>query len=439
MLKEKKWYFSVKSKGSNTFIKDRQTRKFTDRAVSIGETADCDIRFDDSDHLPEYYASILLNDDGQSWRIVKRTAHIDITIDGKGNIGYAQQLSDGDVIRFGGQEVALLFKTRHDDRYDEEDGGTPKTWLWAAAIVACAIIAGSLLINQKQVNTISEGDVAALEESIMLVRVDSVQQLLYAEDNEELQRPTLVLTGDIPTGTAFLTTDGRLVTARHCIEYWLGRNLDLTTKVAELKDDDVVKWAIETESYNQTHEDTMKMKVYFSVYDFMGDKKFAFASTDPQVHINTEHDGIFQLADFSDDYYWRSIRPYFNNKEMALGDVVWIDIEEKGKVKIASMKEVRGMQRGTQLMICGYPMTGTDDRKVIFSRGTLVREVSADNENLFVESNINHGFSGGPLMMKSGNDVVAVGIVSRVDSVSSGLYKWAVPVTEIQKGDSKDE
>ena len=56
-----------------------------------------------------------------------------------------------------------------------------------------------------------------------------------------------------------------------------------------------------------------------------------------------------------------------------------------------------------------------------------------NNENLFFESNINHGFSGGPVLMKSGSDVVAVGVVSRVDSVSNGLYKLAVPISELKR------
>ena len=68
-----------------------------------------------------------------------------------------------------------------------------------------------------------------------------------------------------------------------------------------------------------------------------------------------------------------------------------------------------------------------------FTEGTLRRNASAETENLFFESNINHGFSGGPVLTKSQGSIMAIGVVSRVDSVSSGLYKWAVPVTEILK------
>ena len=118
---------------------------------------------------------------------------------------------------------------------------------------------------------------------------------------------------------------------------------------------------------------------------------------------------------------------------MELGDILWIDsLDEKGKVGLANSTQMEKVKGGTQLMICGYPMTGIGDKRMVATEGTIRRLASADTENLFFESNINHGFSGGPVLMKDGNNIVAIGVVSRVDSVSSGLYKWAVPVTEVR-------
>jgi hypothetical protein len=59
--------------------------------------------------------------------------------------------------------------------------------------------------------------------------------------------------------------------------------------------------------------------------------------------------------------------------------------------------------------------------------------------NLVFESNINHGFSGAPVFAKIGKEILAVGVVSRVDSVSSGLYKWAVPVTAMKKSKGEED
>lgn len=433
-MKEQRHYFSLRFKGGNAYHQGGKRRKLTERIINIGETADCDVRYETDCEQPEYYASIIRNEDGKSWRIVRRSQHIDVSLAGKGSIGYAHPLTDGDIIQVEGQAMTLSFHTHYDDRYDEEE--QPNVWQWAVAglIGLAAMMVMALMMGGKK-DGISTADVEPLEASVYWVRVDSVRRILVAEGREEWMPPTKVLEGEAPTGTAFLTTTGQLITARHCVEYWMGTHLDLTTKVADLQKDDVVRWAIETETFNQTHESeaVKKLQVFFSIYDFMGNKKYSFDTTDRRVHINTDNDGIFLLADFSQNSYWRSIRPYFTDRKMELGDILWIDsLDEIGKVGLANSTQMEKVKGGTQLMICGYPMTGIGDKRMVATEGTIRRLASADTENLFFESNINHGFSGGPVLIKDGNDIVVIGVVSRVDSVSSGLYKWAVPVTEVR-------
>lgn len=440
-MKEQKHYISLRFKGDNAYHQNGKHLKLTERIVNIGETADCDVRYESENLKPEYYASIIQNEDGKSWRIVKRSQHIDISIAGKGSIGYAHHLADGDIIQFDTQSMTFSFHSHYDDKYDEE--GQDSTWLWAVAglLGLAAIITMILVIGNRQEGIIAE-DVEPLEESVYIIRVDSVRRLLISNGEKEPIPPTKVLEGDAPTGTAFLTTDGKLVTARHCVEYWIGTNLDLTTKVADLDENDIVRWTIEAETFNQSHENdsVRQVQVFFSIFDFMGNKKYSFASTDNQVHINRDKDGVFMLADFSQDYYWRSVRPYFEDRQMELGDILWIDgLKERGMVEMANQEQIDNVKNGTKLMICGYPMTGIGDKQMTFTEGTIRRNASAESENLFFESNINHGFSGGPVLMKDGNDVVAIGVVSRVDSVSSGLYKWAVPVSEVKSKELKNE
>lgn len=443
-MSEKKWYISLTCKGSNAFHPDGQRLNLTERTINIGESADCDVRYENDDFIPEYYATILKNDDGKSWRIVKRSPYVGVSIVGKGPIGYATALNDGDIIQVDGQPMSLLFHAHHDELYKEDNSRGGK-WLRPgviAAIVLAGVVALAYALSREE--PISEQDVAPLEESVYQLRVDSVQQLLLTANSEQLLRPAKVLSEDVPTGTAFLTTDSIMVTARHCVEYWLGTQLDLTANVDAMGDDDIVKWAIETETFNQTHEgdSVMTMRVYFSLYDFMGEKRYTFSSTDPQVHINTSHDAVFLLGDFNEEYYWRSIRPYFVEREMELGDILWIDsLAEKGKVRLASGKDVKKLRNGTRLMVCGYPLTGIGDKHFTSTGGIMRRETKAKTENLFFESNINHGYSGGPVLVKTSGGIAAVGVVSRVDSVSSGLFKWAVPVTEIKlkKGGNDNE
>lgn len=438
-MKPKKHYISLKIKGGNAFYPHGRLLKLTDRIVNIGETTDCDVRYESNGLQPEYYASIIRNEDGNSWRIVKRSQFVDINIAGKGIVGYAHQLADGDLILFGDQLMGLCFHSHDDSHYDEEGQSSIWKWSLAGVLSLLALVAFALGISNKQDNFCPE-DVEPLEESVCIIKVDSVRKILVTSGKEEWIPPTKSLEGDAPTGTAFLTTDGKLITARHCVEYWIGMDLDLMTKVENLRDDDIVKWAIETESFNQTHhpDSMMQLRVFFSIYDCMGNWKYAFSSTDEQIHINRDRDGVFLLADFNNDYYWRSIRPYFANRQMELGDVLWIDnLPEHGMVKVASEKQMLEIKNGTKLMICGYPMTGIGDKRMTFTEGTIRRSAAVHDENLFFESNINHGFSGGPVLMKVDGDVMAIGIVSRVDSISSGLYKLAVPISEIDSNYEK--
>ena len=433
-MKEQKHYFSLRLKGGNAYHQQGKRLKLTDRIVNIGETPDCDVRYESDGEQPDYYATIILNEDGKSWRIVKRSQHIDISIAGKGTIGYAHQLSDGDIIQFSDQSMALCFHSHYDDKYDEDEKKIPWQWVVAGVLALMAMMAVAVVFGNKR-GGISNEDVEPLEESVYIVKVDSVRQVLVANGVEECIAPAKVLAGDAPTGTAFLTTDGKLITARHCVEYWIGTNLDLTTKVAALGEEDIVRWAIETETFNQLHDkdSVRQLQVFFSLFDFMGNKKYSFTSTDKQVHMNKDKDGVFMLADFTQDYYWRSVRPYFKDRQMELGDILWIDgIKEEGKVSLAGPEQMQNVKNGTKLMICGYPMTGIGDKRMTFTEGTIRRNAQTDSENLFFESNINHGFSGGPVLMKAGSDIVAIGVVSRVDSISSGLYKWAVPISEVR-------
>lgn len=425
-------YFTLTPRGSNTFHKEGESLSFSDRIVNIGETSDCDIRYESAEAQLGYYASILRNEDGESWRIVKRSSHARILIDGQGNIGYAYQLKDGDIIRFENQPMSLTFRIHREKSSDD----WRKRRIWQACIAACFILATVLTIwltSGNREDVIKAEDVAPLEESIYMVKVDSVYWIKIQNGAEEVLS-TKILTDDAPTGTAFHTTDGRIVTARHCVEYWITKNIDLTTNINELPKDDIIRWAIETETFNQTHApDSSKcLRVFFTLYDFLGNRKCSYSSTDKTVKMRTERDGIYQLADFSNDYYWRSIRPCFVDRQMELDDILWIDsVGEGGKVRLANDSDLEQVQNGMPLVIFGYPMTDKGNKRIIFTEGTIRRSTSEDNTMLSFESNITHGFSGGPVLMKSGGDIVAIGVVSRVDSISSGIYKSAVPTTEI--------
>lgn len=434
-MRQPRHYFTLLCKGGNSHHASGQRTSWTDATVNIGETADCDVRYDSGDYEPCRYATIRRTDDGTGYQLISRSPYVEVSLQGKGPVDYAAMLADGDIIQFEGQTMTLLFHQHYDSHYNTPGSNRTMLWRWAVVVVLAAVLIAVLGYRHAQPAPIAMADVEMMESSLFMLRVDSVQHRLIANGHEQDLHPTKVLLDNAPTGTAFLTTDSMLVTARHCVEYWIGANLDLTACVADMPADDIVRWAIETETYNQTHtqrgQPKMVMRVFFSLYDFVGQQQYAFCSTDSCVHISRRHDAVYQLADFDSTYYWRSIRPYFSKRDMVLGDVMWIDgMPEAGLVAMPTAQQAEQLHSGTSLMACGYPLMGLGEKRVVFTQGMVSQMAQF---GIGFEANINHGFSGGPVLMKAGDEVVVAGVVSRVDSVSSGLYKWAVPVSEIME------
>lgn len=433
----KKYYYSLKCKGSNSFHHKGKVYKFSERTVNIGETSDCDIQYEPGKYQPEYYATIIRNDDSKSWRIVQRSEHVQTSIMGKGSIGYVHQLSDGDIISFDNQGMSLSFQTHNDNMFEKDRSHVILNWILTLFI--CGLFSSLFIFNQNnKEEIISEEEIAYLEESLFLLRVDSVCHIQIYPNGKEKVLHKKVLSEEIPTGTAFLTTDGRIVTARHCVEYWLGMPLDLTSNVMDMSDDDVIKWAIETETFNQENSKQADGRqfvfVSFTLFNTIGTPVYSFSTRDKNIHMCKENDGVYLMSNLSDttNHYWRSIHPYFENKDMALDDILWIDnLHEKGKIKLADKEAIEGIKRSSPIIICGYSLNESNDRQIYVASGTITKKVASLKENLFIEANINHGYSGAPVLRKLNNEIYAVGVVSRVDSTSGGIYKWAVPISMI--------
>ena len=51
-MSDKKWYISLKCKGSNAFHPEGQCLRLIERTVNIGESADCDVRYENGEFKP---------------------------------------------------------------------------------------------------------------------------------------------------------------------------------------------------------------------------------------------------------------------------------------------------------------------------------------------------------------------------------------------------
>lgn len=448
-------YYSIRFMEGNAFHAKDDVLNTSEDVLNIGEYSDCPIRYEASDgYEPEYYATIIKNEDGEGWRIVKRSQFIDVEIAGNGGFGYVHQLKDGDIIGFGDGRMSLQFNLHQEGDYSDVGikiiHQTNYRLLYAIVALVCVVGAGvGYLLYDRWNQTDLHQDVKAYGSSVFLITADSVQLVKLYDGKEEQVGETkdLTYTGEREIGTAFLTTDGKLITARHCIEFWLNRKINGITNVAGLDEDDIVKWAIEVSTYMSCHDEqndtVMALKTYCSVYqpDSLDSPLFAFHSLEPRVHINYAHDKFDPIPDYSGNYYWRTIIPKGNKREAELGDIAYIDVEEKGTIELADSTQLSSISEGTAIVFLGFPQNGIGDRRLMYEDGNITREVTEGviDQNLYVKGEINPGFSGGPVMARINNKIVAIGVTSRVDSISNGVYKWVVPVSEIEEMRRREE
>lgn len=443
-----KSYYSLRLLGSNAFHAKGDVLRTTNSVLNIGETGDCEIRYEPGPYEPERYATIVANEDGQGWRLIQRSEHVSAQIAGVGGFGYVHPLKDGDVISFDGQDMELEFHIHHDSNYgktglviEQHVGRHAIRGMVVTVMVVALLLVGLFYFlrpQEKQLG-IPYDDLKGYLSSVYIIRVDSVQWVEVAKGDTTLLRPTKVMEDDAIAGTAFLTTDGKLITARHCIEYWIGEDFDLTTKVNTLADDDIRKWAVLSEKFMQERDNeevAQQLCVFFSIYEeqMPDEPVFHFASTDANVHINRYHDGILPLSDFSEDYYWRSVTPYYNNQEMELGDIVYIDVNLQGTIVMADSAMVAQLNQSSSVAVLGYP-NNSSGKKATYAAGS-VKENRADSlvrvsPDIQFDANIMRGFSGGPVFIKTNDRIYVAGVVSKIDT-DNGIYKKAVPVTEIE-------
>lgn len=437
-------YYSLRLKGNFANKSTGDLIKNASTPLTIGESADCDIQFDsDGKYAPEYFATILPNDDGKSWRIIKRSPHVDVNIVGHGGWEYVCNLTDGDIITFGNHQNELRFHTHYDENFNGSLSTTPRPqrhWFYIAIFIAILgiFIASNYVLRNNNQQALNLDDVKNnLQSSIYMIKVDSVEHL--ENDNGRITTlSTIKPQSETIYGTAFLTKDSLLVTARHCVEYWLGEPISLDTRINNLDDDDIVRIASLIETFNQDHADTtikQQLKVYCSVVPHDSPNSapiFTFTSEDDSVYFDTSRDGIVTLDDFVNRYYWRTITPYFNRRDMELGDWLVVKVPQQGAFELADTTIINQMHPNEALAFLGFMEneTGIGGFEVESGNLKLWDKATAGEVNLSHSGNISHGYSGGPVIMQQDGKYYVIGIVSKVDDRNQNL-KRSVPIQVI--------
>lgn len=440
-------YYSLRVLETNAFHAKDDLLKTTNRVLHIGETSDCGIRYEAGEFEPERYASIVENEDGKSWRLIQRSQHVRAKIAGSGGFGLIHQLKDGDVICFEGQDMELEFHTHFDSSYGKEglviehvvieQPSKNKLLYFMLSGILLVLCAMCIAMFYQRPPNITYNDLEKYRNSVYLIRVDSVQWIAVYHGDTIMLGPAMIPERGCPVGTAFLTKDRKLITARHCIEYWIADDIDDILRTR--KPDIIRKWAILSESFTyprRENTDSVQMlRVFFSIHkpDETDQTVFTFTSTDSCVHINRFHDEPMEFGDYDNLYYWRSIHPEPGDPDRELGDIVCIDVDIAGDIELADSAMIAALNQSSSIGIFGLP-GNLSGRSIKHALGHIMENRNdttvGTNPDIQFDANITNGFSGGPVFVKAGNNIVVAGVVSKIDT-ENGIYKKAVPVTEI--------
>ncbi len=398
----------------------------------IGQTEGCDLRLPNhTQYEDEIFAKISRDSNGNGWHLVRLTQYYPLYVNGH-PVNRVHYLSDGDVIEIPGN--IIRFKVREGEQTTATVTHVHSSRKALAAIGA-AIAIGFGLVGYQLYDAQKERLTSSMKQeiisSLFTTRVDS----LHLMSGDSVAASYIYASG--PVGTAFLTTDSLIVTARHCIQPWLNTVAPHDYGRLSGMTDWPVQKALYVETLNQlSGEDSLRLVSYITLTDESG-RTIALSSDD--FAINTLSDDIVELGSYDTPLYWRSISHRYTRRDMMLGDIAVAKTDKEGAIHLADSLDLINLlaHRGVTLTFAGYPASGVTGNRLDFKTDELrlpLEEMPEAPGRYFMlahEGALTPGFSGGPVIVRGGLGYKAVGVISVVDE-RNGNRSYSVPVSEIK-------
>ncbi len=459
-----KRYYSLRFERSDALHHAGEQVLNADNLLHIGQTEACEVRLtNESQYEDAVIAVIKKRDDGSGWNLIRISPYQEheVRVDGT-SINYVHLLEDGDRIAFEGQRQELVFHIHEDEQYTSNKilsvgntaSRTVSIWLTVVSLVLLGF-AAHVLYNRPMSNSMIE----SAQQSVFQISVDYIELVECRGDSTFVKKVAHKGTDfSEDFGTAFLTTDGCLVTARHCIEPWL--NLPEGTKMdtAEPSTPLPVKMALEAVTRNiraesEGNDSTRWVMVSHCLLSrHENSDSILMRPLSTQFEMNISRDNIVEYGDFSHQYLWRSIKVRPRRSDMMLGDIAFLPHaadslpKTKGNIRMATKEEIHKLcgNANRQLVIMGRKSIETEDKQVQSPEAHLKLKLKEDNYEggypnsvIAHDGGIDHGFSGGPVLTRIGfNGWCAIGVVSVTDKNNDNWY-YSVPITEIDRMKTK--
>jgi len=421
-------YYTLKWKEGT----DRQVRTVSaaDNLIRIGQREDCEVRLsNDGDYADELFAVIKPDKAGNGWLVIPVSPFVKTLVNGS-EAGLCHYLKSGDYISFTDTDSEISFETRKGEFDGTLNSGSDRlSRRWVYALTGVVAVVALFTVYAVFAPQIREQLVAsalnATDGSIYKINADSVFLVRTTAEDETIVRRTTVST----PGTAFLTVDGDLITARHCIEPWLNY-----TDFGKMIGDDPslpqpVSFALFAESYNWLHDNDTSYRVVSkcSLFDPSGALVKEILSDD--FSCDRSRDDILELGGFNNTLFWRSISAGFGRKDMMMGDIAVIrHFGTSGKIQLLPEDRMQSLLKaGRKLYFRGFPVRHQNSGMEKMEKDLLSDYVTG---HMISHEEAEHGYSGSPALVVDKGKVFAVGVLSTLDDGGTGCA-YSVPITEI--------
>lgn len=445
-MEETKTYFTLRYCHTDNQHKAGERIAASTNEVRIGQQEDCDIKLaNNTAFADETFAIVRPRKDSNGWNIIASSEYIKTIVNGT-EVKMIHQLNDGDHITFSESSQELLFNIHTDDGYNPSLGtvhiaAPVSIKLMAAVATLLFVLIGVVAAYTYNKNSEEDTRMATLSNvrsSVLQLTVNTVYlQKIVGQDTTTIDSFTFEKGGIC--GTAFLTKDSLLVTARHCIEPWLNDGTIMDIDNPQQINSTPTRWALMAETYRQTHSSDTLYKVVSVCSLYSGDKGEVLMGNyrSDQFCYDDSRDDIIEKGDFAHEYYWRSLRRRHARTDMMLGDVASVKASTAGDIIIADSEKMSDLVKMNQrLNFIGYPVYSEHGKEMAEGEVKLPYRNENGEEGMIAHNGmLTHGYSGGPVLVVDGDNVYAVGVISVTDNVGDRMY--SVPVTQIKKGGQK--
>lgn len=408
-------YYAIHFAGNDALHHKGDIQYFNEKVVYVGQTPECDFKIPPHPDYADCCYAVIVKEEGERY-IIRQEPDADIRVNGVA-LQWIERLNDGDHITFDATNVRFSVKsgTLPANSYVVNKG---QRTVWVAIAAIAVLLLGLFGVIYEQGR--STLDIFAEEiGSVYKISADTVYVLSAQNDTLDI-----ITQSQAEVGTGFVTTDGYFVTARHCVEYWLGYEGYLKDKQGDIEKE-VVQRAIDVECGAN-----IRLLVKLSITGSDGSRYYC--SSDDFI-MNKEHDNIYEYGDFESSYAWRSIVSQYEDSDAELGDVAVMRWPSgSGNIKLAADDEILKTPKDVRLHAFGFPQNSSKNEAKLTSYSDAMYQPPYDEECCFLtKTTFDHGFSGGPVFVATKNNMhrVVVGLVSR----TAGERTLIVPVSQIRR------